>query len=108
ALHENVAKPVATIHDRCERDPPFLEVDLAELPAIRDAEAACLATHGQKLQHVGEACLAQASTDCHQRISSMARPGISCQSQITRSLSTKNGSAARSASPSGAPARGSI
>src|SRR5690606_8950938 len=106
-LHEHITKPIATIDDRCERDAPVLEVDLPELPAIGDAEAPGFATHCQQLQDVRETCLTKASTNGHQRISSMARPGISCQSQITRSLSTNNGSAARSTSPSGAPALGS-
>src|SRR6185437_2694610 len=70
-----------------------IEIDVAEVAAVGDAEAAGLLPHRQQLQHVRQARLAETPLDRHQRNSSMARPETSGQSQITFSSSRNSGSA---------------
>ena len=60
-LHEHVAEAVAPIHDRRVADAALVEVDVAEVVAVGDAEAAGLLPHRQELQHVGEARLLEAA-----------------------------------------------
>ena len=73
ALEEDVAEPVAAVHDRGVADPAPVEVDGAEVVPVRDREAAGLLPHGEELQHVGEARLLEAALDRHQRNSSITR-----------------------------------
>ena len=46
-------------------DPPLVEVDVAEVVPVRDAQAAGLLAHRQELEHVGEAGLLEASANGH-------------------------------------------
>ena len=65
ALHEHVAEPVAAIHDRRVADAPVLEVDVAEVVPMRDAQTARLLPHREELQHVGKARLFEAAANGH-------------------------------------------
>jgi hypothetical protein len=58
-LHEHVADAIAPVDNRRVRDLARLEVDVPEVVAMRDAEAAGLAPHGEELQDIGEGRLAQ-------------------------------------------------
>ena len=93
-LHEHVAEPVAPVHDRRVADAALVEVDVAEVVPVRDAQAAGLLAHGEQLQHVGEARLFETSANGHQRSSSMRRAAASGHSQTIFSPSRKNVSAA--------------
>src|SRR5690606_14285537 len=81
AANKDVPQPIATIDNRCVGYPAVLKEDLAESATVRHAQAAGLPAHAKKLQHVGEARLTKAPAYRHQRSSSLARPGMSCQSQ---------------------------
>jgi hypothetical protein len=94
ALDEQIADPVAPVHDRRVADATLVEVDVAEVVAMRDGEAARLFPHGQELQHVGEARLLETALDRHQRSSSTRRPTTSGHSHTIFSSSRKNTSAA--------------
>ena len=64
-LHQDVAEPVAPVDDRGVADPPLVEVYVAEVVPVRDAQASGLLPHRQELEHVGEARLLEASLDGH-------------------------------------------
>ena len=52
--HQELAQPVRAVQDRGVDDPPLLEVDVAEVGPVRDAQAPGLAAHAEKLADVRE------------------------------------------------------
>src|SRR5512140_61069 len=64
-FHERVAEPVTPVHDRGVGDAATVEIDVAEIVAVRDAETAGLLSHRQQLQHVRQTRLAEAPLDRH-------------------------------------------
>src|SRR4029079_10700959 len=90
ALHEEVAEPVTPVDDRRVADAPLVEVDVAEVVAVRDGETAGLLPHREELQHVGEARLLETALDRHQRISSTRRPATSGHHPTIFSASRQN------------------
>src|SRR6266566_3462434 len=82
-LHQDVAQPVAPIHDGGIADSSLLEVDVAEVRAIGDGEASRFLSQGEQLKHVGERCLLERAFDGHQRKSSITRSATSTQSHTT-------------------------
>ncbi len=51
-LEQDVADAIAAIHDRRVRDQSLVEVDIAEVVAMRDGQAAGLLPHGEELKNV--------------------------------------------------------
>ena len=80
APHQDVAEPVAPVHDRGVGDAALVEVDVAEVLAVGDREAAGRPAQGEQLDDVGEAGLLEAALDRHQRQSSITRSVTSGQS----------------------------
>ena len=70
APHQDVAQPVAPVHDRGVDDLALVEIDRAEVLPVGEREAAGPPPQEQELDDVGEAGLLEASLDRHQRHSS--------------------------------------
>src|SRR6185312_12980473 len=73
AAHQDVAQPVAAVHDGGVDDMPFVEVDRAEVVPVGEREAAGPAPEKEELDDVGETGLLETALDGHQRHSSMTR-----------------------------------
>src|SRR2546422_1719044 len=80
-LDEDVAEAVAAVDDRCVGDAALVEIDVAEVRAVGDRQAARLLPQRQQLQHIGQRRFFERSLDGHQRRSSMTRSDAAGQSQ---------------------------
>src|SRR5690606_25688860 len=106
--NEELAEPVPPVEHRRVDHPAFLEVHVAEVGPVGDAQAAGLAPHAEELADVRQAHVLERALDRHQSSSSMRKSPMRGQWMTTFSGPGNHVPPFRGATGGGAGSAGAV